>query len=129
MSSTLQFASFFIYGSVAIESEVIHDGSLNRFVATVPVPEFDCLPGSTERELLSAVIEDVNLEASITLFVPPGGRHYVPGDIVCVAAKTVALPPSNIDIRCHYTSSVSNSESESICLISTPNPLLAWTLM
>jgi len=101
----MQFASAFLHAFVVIESDAVDSSQGNRFLATVPVPEFDCIPGSIEHDTLSAAVSDANLETSITMFIPAGGRQYGPENVVNVAAKLVALPhqPLVVDATMHQT--------------------------
>jgi len=95
MTLSMKFALAFIYGFVALESDIGQPGVQPRskcYVASVPIPGFECVPGSSEFMLLSSSISNDNLEASVSIFFPSGMKVYSPGDIINVCAKFVALP-------------------------------------
>ncbi|KAF8542675.1 hypothetical protein BDD12DRAFT_875958 [Trichophaea hybrida] len=124
MSYSMQFASAFIHGFVALESEVdasgLHSRS-KRFVATVPVPDFENQLGSSEHDILTASVSIDNVEASVTAFFPKNTSFYVPGDIVYVCAKFVTSTTRNmvLDTTIHHTLNfnVSNPPDPMPCLI------------
>ncbi|KAF8536544.1 hypothetical protein BDD12DRAFT_807691 [Trichophaea hybrida] len=124
MAYSMQFASAFIHGFVALESEVdasgLHSRS-KRFVATVPVPDFEDQLGSSEHDILTASVSIDNEEASVTAFFPKNTSFYVPGDIVYVCAKFVASTTRNmvLDTTIHHTLNfnVSNPPDPMPCLI------------
>ncbi|KAF8534704.1 hypothetical protein BDD12DRAFT_395491 [Trichophaea hybrida] len=106
MAYSMQFASAFIHGFVALESEVdasgLHSRS-KRFVATVPVPDFEDQLGFRY------------------CFLSQNTSFYVPGDIVYVCAKFVASTTRNmvLDTTIHHTLNfnVSNPPDPMPCLI------------
>jgi hypothetical protein len=107
MAFSMQFASCFLHGFVALESQIqlSSQGGTKRYVATVPVPEFDCFVGSIEYEILDSAVSNDNLEASVSLFIPLNMKPYVPGNIIYVSGKIVALPDQSLvmDANIHLT--------------------------
>ncbi|KAF8242111.1 hypothetical protein K440DRAFT_640171 [Wilcoxina mikolae CBS 423.85] len=109
MAYSMQFASAFIHGYVALELVTFVTGlhlRFKRFIATVRDPDLEFLPGTTEGDSLIASISVDNLEASVSVFVLLNMRIYVPGNIVYVSAKVVALPSQCLvlDTTIHQTS-------------------------
>ncbi|KAF8538650.1 hypothetical protein BDD12DRAFT_841527, partial [Trichophaea hybrida] len=107
MIYSIHFASAFIHGFVALISEVaasdLHSRS-KRFVATVPIPEFEDQLGSSERDVLTASVSIDNVEASVTPFFPKNTNSYAAGDIVYVCTKFVSSTTRNmvLDTTIHH---------------------------
>jgi hypothetical protein len=107
MTSSMQFASCFLHSFVVLESEVIQpssQGRAKRYVATIPVPEFDCSAGSIERQLLESSVSNDNVAASVSWFFPLNMKLYVPGCIIYVSGKFVSPPgePFVMDASIHF---------------------------
>ncbi|KAF8532759.1 hypothetical protein BDD12DRAFT_810721 [Trichophaea hybrida] len=108
MSSSLQFASAYIYGYICLESEVMIATSQprsKRYIATVRVPDFVPFSGTHEYNQLESTVSIDNLEASVTAFFPSGTEFDSPGHIVYECAKFVALTsrPLVLDVRMHQS--------------------------
>jgi hypothetical protein len=93
---SFSFASAFVHGFVLLEDETLIAGSdefskTKRYVAALPVLDFECLPGSPEHELLTSAISCDHLPASMSAFFPSNAHIPVAGEILYVAAKFVAL--------------------------------------
>jgi hypothetical protein len=95
----MQFASAFIHGFIALESEVdalgLHSRS-KRFVPTVPIPDFEDQLGLSEHDILTTSVSIDNVEASITAFFPKNTSFYVPSNIVYICVKFVTSTTRNM---------------------------------
>jgi hypothetical protein len=100
MASSMQFPSCFLHSFVALESQIqlSSQGGTKRYVATVPVPKFDCFVGSIEYEIMDSAVLNDNLEASVSLFIPLNMKPYVLGNIIYLSGKIVTLPDQSLAI-------------------------------
>lgn len=92
---------------MVLESEVIQpssQGRAKRYVATIPVPEFDGSAGSIEHQFLYSSVSNNNGAASVLLFIPSNMKLYVPDCIIYVSGKFVSPPgePLLMDVSIHF---------------------------
>jgi len=75
-----------------------------RYVATIPVPEFDCSAGSIVHQLLDSSVSNNNVAATVSVFIASNMKFCVPSWIIYVSGKFVSPPgePLVMDASIHF---------------------------